>query len=731
MKIAETQANILMFNSMIRKNIATNDIKQFSQKQAAQCRVYLKPNPKLERVAMMNKRADLLAHIKRLRQVKDRTKRSLISLYSANDLDRIRRVISKINKNASYLKKKLKKKKLCKVEFLSVKYQLDKRREQTRSLDRCPSQVRAILGHLDIFNCEIQPEPPVGPLICHPEIKLNQCEREILNKGPKYMIRKPVTRSDFRREVEKSIAKQNYNMAFCEELDPEISFSPEEVKQTEILETESKMIFNPRNKDLSLSRLKATDFKYNKRIKLPEIEDPNLEARHQIRREEMEKTFSKLVNLTNRRKSFKSSKVNSNKARSLNSENRQKQKLKDLDFDDVSSESPKIKTLEKIQHIKEAIDNELACQHLEKKKHIVTDYGGKIDKIDNCDERCRDNNSQDKPILGKRNKETLKYECSNLTENEERGLSSLTKRINNGEIMVATSDKSGRFVVLKTEQYIRSGLKHTTQDQEIGPEELKRIQTVLNSHTKWLKNIFNIGATWGHEDRFAKNLTEGGEQACPMSCLIKDHKGWRFSDTTPDPPSRPVIAGNCGINRCLSELLSLVIEPITSRMNGDAIDSTGDMLGKIHKLNKSGMIDKLIKEGTGEEKMVKQNEMSEQQVQVQVESISNMVKRVEKLRHARIPGTVLPDIKSRLIACGLIDRINYNDPIYTNGDVPEIENIQVDPQDPGFFLVGSDVEKLFPSLQTLEAARLARMAVIDSDIEIRDVDYKFALRYML
>ena len=89
------------------------------------------------------------------------------------------------------------------------------------------------------------------------------------------------------------------------------------------------------------------------------------------------------------------------------------------------------------------------------------------------------------------------------TENEEKGLSSLTKRINNGEIMVATSDKSGRFVVLKTEQYIRSGLKHTTQDQEIGPEELKRIQTVLNSHTKWLKNIFNIGATWGHEDRFA------------------------------------------------------------------------------------------------------------------------------------------------------------------------------------------------------------------------------------
>ena len=83
-----------------------------------------------------------------------------------------------------------------------------------------------------------------------------------------------------------------------------------------------------------------------------------------------------------------------------------------------------------------------------------------------------------------------------------------------------------------------------------------------------------------------KNMTEGGEQACPMVCLVKDHKGWVFTEEDPYPPSRPVIAGNIGMNRCLSEVLSLIIEPVTQNMKSHAIDSTGDMLNLIDEINK-------------------------------------------------------------------------------------------------------------------------------------------------
>ena len=83
-----------------------------------------------------------------------------------------------------------------------------------------------------------------------------------------------------------------------------------------------------------------------------------------------------------------------------------------------------------------------------------------------------------------------------------------------------------------------------------------------------------------------------------MVCLVKDHKGWEFSPETPDPPSRPVVAGNIGINRNISEILSLIIEPITSGLQGDAINSTGDMLHIINGLNESGQLRKNCLEST-------------------------------------------------------------------------------------------------------------------------------------
>ena len=65
----------------------------------------------------------------------------------------------------------------------------------------------------------------------------------------------------------------------------------------------------------------------------------------------------------------------------------------------------------------------------------------------------------------------------------------------------------------------------------------------------------------------AKNVIDKGEQACPMILLIKDHKSWVPNFNEP-PPSRPVVAGNCGLNSHLSELVSHIIEPITMESPG-------------------------------------------------------------------------------------------------------------------------------------------------------------------
>ena len=81
-------------------------------------------------------------------------------------------------------------------------------------------------------------------------------------------------------------------------------------------------------------------------------------------------------------------------------------------------------------------------------------------------------------------------------------------------------------------------------------------------------------------------MTGRGEVVAPLYLLIKDHKGWSFEGGTP-PPSRPVCSGNKGFNRHISEILSLILEPLGHAIGGQDIDSTGGLLAAIGDLNET------------------------------------------------------------------------------------------------------------------------------------------------
>ena len=72
------------------------------------------------------------------------------------------------------------------------------------------------------------------------------------------------------------------------------------------MELESKTVFNFRDKTLALDRLRGTDFKYNKRVYLPNPVSTQKEALHEMRRNEMEKVFKKVVARTNKEKENRS-----------------------------------------------------------------------------------------------------------------------------------------------------------------------------------------------------------------------------------------------------------------------------------------------------------------------------------------------------------------------------------------------------------------------------------------
>ena len=180
---------------------------------------------------------------------------------------------------------------------------------------------------------------------------------------------------------------------------------------------------------------------------------------------------------------------------------------------------------------------------------------------------------------------------SNLTRSEQASLKILQKGVESGELIITETDKSGKFCVLRRDQYLQSGAKHTSGDLEVEWEQVQSIQKAVNDHCKWIRRIFGFGVNWNHEDRFSSNMSDRWEIVAPLYLLVKDHKGWRVGSSTP-PPSRPVCSGNQGLNRHIRqfqspyEAVSMVLESVCHAIEGNDIDSPSGLLEKLDVLNK-------------------------------------------------------------------------------------------------------------------------------------------------
>ena len=174
---------------------------------------------------------------------------------------------------------------------------------------------------------------------------------------------------------------------------------------------------------------------------------------------------------------------------------------------------------------------------------------------------------------------------SNLNKAELGGLKNLKKRVKAGEIIVLPTDKSGRFGVMSYENYIRAGEKHTKKDIEVNLDRVIKTQNELNGNISMLNKFCRMGTNWNHGDRVRTNMMNNSLNLCPMYLSYKDHKGWEGKDDSP-PPTRPIAAGNTGMNLHISEVISEMIEPMVDAfVGGEEVISTEDLKAKMEKLN--------------------------------------------------------------------------------------------------------------------------------------------------
>jgi hypothetical protein len=175
---------------------------------------------------------------------------------------------------------------------------------------------------------------------------------------------------------------------------------------------------------------------------------------------------------------------------------------------------------------------------------------------------------------------------ANLSKDEQLGLKRLRKRVADGSIVVLPTDKSGRFALMSMNTYIKAGMVHIKDDDEVGIEERRANQRVVNGAVSMLLKIFRVGKNCRHEGRWRESMISNSLEACPLWLLFKDHKSWVSSKGVP-PPTRPVMGGNGGMNTHLSEILSWLLEPLANSMMGKSSEviSDEDLKNKMDNLN--------------------------------------------------------------------------------------------------------------------------------------------------
>ena len=90
--------------------------------------------------------------------------------------------------------------------------------------------------------------------------------------------------------------------------------------------------------------------------------------------------------------------------------------------------------------------------------------------------------------------EGAKKTNSNLSSSQSKGLKSLIEKVNNKEVVIFETDKSGRFSVDTLENYRETGRIHIDGDPVITEENHTDIEKYMNAHAVTWIRMLNAGS---------------------------------------------------------------------------------------------------------------------------------------------------------------------------------------------------------------------------------------------
>ena len=206
-RLAAAESNIRLFHTLIKRGLATNDVQNFSKKQAFHKRVNVGIDSRVKKVAMQSKLSDALAFASKLRIEKNNLKKKIQRKYR-DSRSKGRRILADMHK-------RYKQTRVIEMGETETKIMhLAKKDELENAVIRAPGDSRMVLDGVNIFNedsMKMKPEPAEEPMICNDSLKFNKDELLVLARGPKFMVRNELRKEDFKVELEKLVVKQKFD----------------------------------------------------------------------------------------------------------------------------------------------------------------------------------------------------------------------------------------------------------------------------------------------------------------------------------------------------------------------------------------------------------------------------------------------------------------------------------------------------------------------------------------
>ena len=154
------------------------------------------------------------------------------------------------------------------------------------------------------------------------------------------------------------------------------------------------------------------------------------------------------------------------------------------------------------------------------------------------------------------------------------------------EMVVFSTDKSKRLTADSVPNYEKALNEHTKDDTKISEKEVRKIEAKMNNHLKYFNKMFQVGATWGHEDRVAGASTSTNVPPPAKYCQRKDHKPVAVGQEHIGPQVRPICGANEAPNSRFSHFLSkMVCNYADSIEDHHECKSSEEMRASLEKFN--------------------------------------------------------------------------------------------------------------------------------------------------